>query len=112
MNKCKEEWSHALSNLPFSWVNMCVEGILLPGHVFHTLNCSLVSITVSTFDPVVSFVSAINLHHDCLPTLLQALADFHPVCDVWLASYREEKEGLESLITFCRITLSEFKPWS
>jgi hypothetical protein len=107
-NKCKEDWSVVLPNLPFSWVNMCVEGILLPGHVSHTFLCSPFSPTVSTFDLAASFVSAINLHCDCPPTLLQALADSHPYCDVWLASYKEEKEGLESLNTFWRNTLGEY----
>jgi hypothetical protein len=56
----------------------------------------------------VFFVSTINLHHDCPPTLLQDLAYSHPDHDVWLASYKKEKEGLESLNTFCRITLGKY----
>jgi hypothetical protein len=88
---------------------MCVEGILLPGHVSHTFLCTPVSPTASTYDPVASFVSTINLHCDCPPTLLQSLADSHPDCDVWLASKKEEKESLESLNTFCRITLNEYR---
>jgi hypothetical protein len=87
---------------------MCFEGTLLPGHVSHTFLCSPVSSTALTFDPAFSFVSTINLHRDCSPTLLHALADSHPNCDVWLASYKEEKEGLESLNTFCRITLGVY----
>jgi hypothetical protein len=43
------------------------------------------------FDP---FVSALNLHRECPPTLLKALADTHPDREVWLQSYKEEKEGL------------------
>jgi hypothetical protein len=66
---------------------MCVEGTPLPGHVSQTFLHSPVSPTASTFDPVASFVSAINLHRDCPPTLLQALADSHPNHDIWLASY-------------------------
>jgi hypothetical protein len=107
-NKCKEDWSNALSNLPFSWVDMCGEGTLLPGHVSHTFLCSPVFPTALTFYLVASFVSAINFHCDCPPTLLQALADSRPDRDVWLASYKEEKEGLESLNIFCRIALGEY----
>jgi hypothetical protein len=109
-NKRKEDWSIALPNLPFPWVDMCVESILLPGHVSHTFLCSPISPTASAFDLVTSFVSAINLHCNYPPTVPQALADSHPVCDVWLASCKEEeeKEGLESLNTFCRITLGDY----
>jgi hypothetical protein len=85
-NKRKEDWSIALPNFSFSWVDMCVEGILLPGHVSHTFLCSPISPTASKFDPVASFVSGIDLHRNCPPTLLRALADSHPDCDVWLAS--------------------------
>jgi hypothetical protein len=35
-NKCKEEWGVDLPNLPTTWVNLCVEGILVPGHVSHS----------------------------------------------------------------------------
>jgi hypothetical protein len=88
-NKHKEDWSIALPYLPFSWANMYVEGTLLPGHVSHTFLCSPVSPTASTFDEFASFVSAINLHSDCPPTLLQDLANSLSGHDVWLASYKE-----------------------
>jgi hypothetical protein len=36
VNKQKEDWSVLLPNLPVSWVDMCIEGILiLPGHISH-----------------------------------------------------------------------------
>jgi len=35
-NKSKEEWGVDLPNLPTTWVNLCVEGILVPGHVSHS----------------------------------------------------------------------------
>jgi hypothetical protein len=52
-------------------------------------------------------VSAINLHRDCPPTLLKALADSHPDREVWMQSYFEEKRGIEDLGTFKKITLGE-----
>jgi hypothetical protein len=61
-----------------------------------------------TFDLVALFVSAVNLHHKCPPTLLRALADSHPDRKVWLQSYYEEKQGIESLGTFKKITLGEY----
>ena len=60
-------------------------------------------------DPVASFVSAINLHWECPPTLFQALADSHPDGEIWLDSYREEKRGIESLDTYRKITLGEYR---
>ena len=109
VNKRKEDWSVPLPNLVTSWVDMCVEGILLPGHVSHTFIRTSVTTTPATFDPVASFVSALNLHRDCPPTLLRALADSHPDREVWLESYREEKGGLQSLETYKKITLGEYR---
>jgi hypothetical protein len=87
---------------------MCVEGLLIPGHVSHTFLCSSASPQQSTFDPVALFVSAVNLHCKCPPTLLRALADSHPDCKVWLQSYYEEKQGIKSLGTLKKITLGEY----
>jgi hypothetical protein len=92
---------------------MCVEGILLPGHISHTFLCSppLPSPSLqgqSTFDPVASFVSTINLHLDCPLTLLKALTDTHPDREIWLQSYQEEKRGLQSLNTYKKITLGKY----
>ncbi len=39
-NKCKEEWGVNLPNLPTTWVDLCIEGILVPGHVSHSFLCS------------------------------------------------------------------------
>jgi hypothetical protein len=63
---------------------------------------------LTTFDPVASFVSAVNLHRDCPPSLLKALADSHPDWDVWLASFFKEKHGIQSLNTYKKITLGEY----
>jgi hypothetical protein len=70
VNKRKEDWGVDLPNLLIAWVNMCVEGTLVPGHVSHTFLRSVDSSMPTTFDPVASFVSAVNLHKDCPPTLL------------------------------------------
>ncbi len=108
INKRKEDWSVPLPNLPTTWVDLCVEGVLLPSHISHTFLHSPVSPQQSTFDPVASFVSTLNLHKECPPTLLKALADLHPNCKVWLQSYAKEKGGLESLNTYQKITLGEY----
>ncbi len=89
-------------------MDLCVDGVLLPGHVLQTFLCSLPLPQVSTFDPIALFVSALNLHRDCPPTLLKALADLHPDQEVWLKSYQKEKGSLQSLYTYCKITLGEY----
>jgi hypothetical protein len=99
-NKRKEEWGVNLPNLPTTWVDLIVEGILVPGHVSHSFLRPSNSPQQSTFDPIASFVSAVNLHQECPPTLLKALADSHPDREVCLESYREEKQGIESLDTY------------
>jgi hypothetical protein len=109
VNKRKEDWSIPLPNLPTTWVDLCIEGVLLPGHISHMFLRSAASPQQSTFDPVASFVSALNLHKDCPPTLLKALANSHPDHKAWLQSYQEEKSGLESLNTYRKITLGEYR---
>ncbi len=55
-----------------------------------------------------SFVSAINLHLECPPSLLKALADFHPNCEVWLRIFFEEKRNIQSMNIYCKITLGKY----
>jgi hypothetical protein len=105
VNKKKEEWGVPLPILPSTWVDLCIKGILIPGHVSHSFIQSPSSSTPTTFDPVASFVSAANLHWDCPPSLLKALADSHPDRKVWLASFIEEKQGIQGLDTYKKMTL-------
>ena len=109
VNKRKEDWGVPLPNLPSSWVNLCVEGILIPGHVAHSFLRSTSSPGATTFDPVASFVSAVNLHRDCPPSLLKALAANHPDREVWLESFYEEKRGIEDLDTYTKISLADYR---
>jgi len=51
----------------------------------------------------------VNLHRDCPPSLLQALASTHPDREVWLRSYYKEKGGIEDMGTFRKITLGEYR---
>ncbi len=96
-------------------MDLFTKGVLVPGHVAHSFLrpssplISLVSASPpSTFNPVASIISAINLHRDCPPSLLQALAMSHPDWELWLQSYYEEKGGIKSLGTFKCLTLGEY----
>jgi hypothetical protein len=117
VKKKSEDWDVDLPNLPFNWADLCTEGVLVPGHVAQSFICPtspLVSLVLashsppSTFDLVASIVSTINLHRDCPPSLLQALALSHPDWEVWLQSSHEEKGGIKSLGTFKCLTLGEY----
>jgi hypothetical protein len=109
VNKHWEDWGVPLPNLASNWVDLCVEGILLPGHVSHLFLRSQSSSTPTTFDPVASFVSAVNLHCDCPPSFLKALANSLPDREIWLNSFFEEKRSIQALDTYQKITLGEYR---
>jgi hypothetical protein len=93
VTKKSEDWGVDLPNLPFTWINLCTKGILLPGHIAHSLIPNLLlAPSSSTFDPVANLVSAVNLHQDSLPTLLQSLATLHPVSADLVTELLQKKE--------------------
>jgi hypothetical protein len=89
VNKRSKDWGVDLPDLPMIWVDLCVEGLLIPGHISHTFLCFLSSPTPTSFDPVTSFVSAVNLHLKCPSLLLKGLANSHPDREIWLNSFYE-----------------------
>jgi hypothetical protein len=111
INKKSEDWGVNIPNLPFTWADLCTEGVLLPGHVAHSIIRSLSHDLprLTTFDPSANIGSAVNLHRDCPPSLLQALASTHPNHEVWLQSCYGEKRGIEEMGTFWKITLGEYR---
>ena len=46
VNKRKEDWGVDLPNLHHTWVDLCLEGVLVPGHVAHSFLCALSSISL------------------------------------------------------------------
>ena len=86
-NSKREEWGEDLPDLPATWSDLCVTGILQPGH---TASSFLRGSSASTFDPVANIISAVDLQRDCPSSLMQALADSHPDREVWIQSYYEE----------------------
>jgi hypothetical protein len=83
--------------------------LLKPGQVSHSFIWSPSSSVPTTFDPVASFVSVVNLHCNCPPSLLKALADSQPDRDLWLASFFEEKHGIQSLDMNKKITFGKYQ---
>jgi hypothetical protein len=106
INKKSEDWGVNISNLPFTWADLFTEGVLLPGHVAHSFirSSSHDPPHLTNFDPAANIGSTVNLHENCPPSLLQALALTHPDCEVWLQSYYEEKRGIDDMGTFWKIT--------
>jgi hypothetical protein len=92
-------WSIPLPNLTSTWHDLCVNRILLPGHV--------ASLFIQ--ESLAHFVSAANLVQEYPCSLLTALSDLHLDCDVWLRSFREEKSGIESMDTYDKINLAQYR---
>ena len=100
----------SIPNLRTQWADLCSQGILIPGHSAHSfLRTSAHASSSSTCDTFANLVSAVNLAKDCPASLMRALADSHPDREVWLQSYYEEKDGIESLGTFQRITAQQYR---
>jgi hypothetical protein len=108
INKKNEDWGINLPNPVMNWVDLCIEGVLIPGHISHTFLRSPSSSAPTTFDPMTSFVSSINFHLECPPSLLKALAHSHPDREVWLRSFFEEKRGIQGMNTYGKITLGKY----
>jgi hypothetical protein len=104
INKKHPDWSVPLPNLPSTWHQLCLDGVLLPGHAAS-------SFIRGSADPqsVANFVSATGLVWECPRSLLTALSDIHPDRDIWLRSFREEKTALEALDTYDKISLADYR---
>ena len=100
INKKSEDWGVPLPNLPSTWQDLCVEGILIPGHQ-----------SSSFMHPkaAASHVSTANLQRDCPRSLLTALHPSHPDRKTWLASFREEKSGIHSEDTYVKLSHAEYR---
>jgi hypothetical protein len=98
-NKKHAIWSIPLPNLTSTWHDLCVNGMLLPGHAASLFVQELLA----------HFVSTANLVQECPCSLLTALSDLHPDRDVWLCSFREEKSGIELMDTYNKINLAQYR---
>jgi hypothetical protein len=78
-----------------------MNGILIPSHSSDTF----------LREQSASFVSAALLLWECPRSLLSALAPTHPDHDIWLASFREEKDGIRSQNTYNVLTLDQYRAY-
>jgi hypothetical protein len=100
INKKLEDWGVPLPHLPSTWQDLCVDGILIPGHQSSSFLCPRAA---------ASHVSATQLKRECPHSLLTALHHSHPNRDTWLASFREEKSGIELQNTYVKISLADYR---
>eukprot|EP00804_Cyclotella_cryptica_P021434 CCRYP_005776-RA/>CCRYP_005776-RA protein AED:0.13 eAED:0.00 QI:0/0/0/1/1/1/5/0/1584 len=101
----KVDFKVPLPNFAHTWTSLLADEKLLFGHT-----------TVSSFlrpgsyhnAPSANHVSAKNLINSCPPSLLKALHPSNPDRHIWLASYKEEKGGLERLDVFEQINKKQY----
>eukprot|EP00956_Cyclotella_meneghiniana_P035945 scaffold119809_cov102-Cyclotella_meneghiniana.AAC.2 len=99
-NSKKHLWSVPLPDFSHQWYSMVAENIIIPGH---STVSSFLRPNSSNNAPSAKHVSAANLMNPCPPSLAKALHPSNPDREVWLASYMEEKGGLESLNVYEKI---------
>ena len=101
INKKQPDWSVPLPNLTTNWHELCIDGILLPGHSL----CSFLQ------DKSANFGSAASLLRECPRSLLSALAPTHPDHNTWLASFQEEKDVVKLQDTYKVLTLAQYRTY-
>lgn len=107
-NSKREEFGQDLPTIVRDWPEWCVEGKLIPGHTLAS-SSNTKTPPKASIDIVASIVSAVNLTSECPPSLLKALAEKHPDRDIWLESYFEEKRSIQSMNTYEKLTLAEYR---
>jgi hypothetical protein len=109
VKKWKENRGIDLHILPTAWVDMRIEGVLVPGHVSHTFLCFSALPQQSTFDPLALFVSAVNLHHECPPTLLWALMTLIWITRFGYKDFMKRSKESKSPGAFKKISLGAYQ---
>ncbi len=102
INKKSEDWGISLPNLTTTWQDLCLKGILIPGHQSSFQHPPLQN------NASASNVSATTLKQECPCSLLFGLHPSHPNRNTWLESFREEKSRIQSQDTYNKITLAQY----
>jgi hypothetical protein len=90
--------SHPLPNLAFNWTEPVDSKTLILGWQ-----------DISHFLGTADHVSAALCQRPCPPSLIKALNLQHPDHAIWLASYKEECDGLKEFDTFEEITFAKYR---
>jgi len=100
LRSTKVDFTIPLPNFVRQWTTLVGDDTIIPGH---SQVSSFLRPKSSNNAPSANFVSAKNLLSPCPVSLLRALHPSNPDRDIWLASYREEKGGLEQHDVYERI---------
>jgi hypothetical protein len=103
INKNYDDWGVNIPNLPMAWQDVCIYGILLPGHQ------SSLFIWFHKQPPSANFINALNLKGECPRSLLVTLNTTHPDQQIWLDSFCKEKTGSQSQNTYIKIGLKDYR---
>jgi hypothetical protein len=76
INKKSEDWGLPFPNLASTWQDLCVEGILIPGHQSSSFLC-----IPPLRDGSASHINAVHLKRKCPRSLLSGLHPSHPDCN-------------------------------
>jgi hypothetical protein len=106
INKMTKDWGAPLHNLTSTWQDLCIEGVLIPGHQSSFFQQPQAP---HNNPALASFISAVNLKHECPRLLLTGLHPTHPDCNTWMASFCKEKSGIQSQNTYIKINLAEYQ---
>jgi len=104
INKKSKDWGVMLPNLTSTWQDLCIKGVLIPGHQSSSFHCPRL---IHNFPMSASHVTAIHLKRECPRSLLTGLHPTHPDRNTWMESFREEKSGIKSQDTYVKINLAE-----
>jgi hypothetical protein len=106
INKKTKDWGAPIPNLTSTWQDLCIEGVLIPGHQ----SSSFQRPQAPHNNPAsASFVCAVNLKCECPRLLLTGLHPTHPNRDTWMASFCKEKSGIQSQNTYIKINLAKYR---
>ena len=102
----KVDWSLPLPNFKQTWTTLVGDDILIPGH--SAVSSFLRPSTTNANAPALNFVSAKNILGPCPPSLVKAIHPSNPDRQVWLDSYNEEKDGLQELDVYEKISKKRY----
>ena len=102
----KVDFSVPLPDFKQHWNNLLVDDRLFSGH--STVSYFLRSATSEKNTPSLNYVSTKHLLSPCPPSLCKSLDSSNPDRQVWMDSYKEEKQGLIDHEVYEKISKNQY----
>ena len=102
----KVEFSVPLPDFKQNWTTLLGDDMLFPGH--SKTSPFLRSATYNKNPPSLNYVSAKHLLSPCTPPLFKYLDSSNPDRQVWMDSYKEEKQGLIDHEVYEKISKNQY----